>query len=99
VLESCAAFLNAPMIAVLMAADIVKVEYFVHGTHEKVLGELSRALDFIAADPTYGAMLPDVRSMDLRTKFYVVFAYEKATGKSLLDSKVDIQAISKQLSG
>ena len=94
--ERAAKFLGVPRIAVLLAAGRVQPEDFLErvDTYET---DLERALRFIEKDPKWGPLFPvSIFNADNDIKRFVVFAYEEATGATLIP-KVDVEELSKSV--
>lgn len=92
-----AEFLGVPMMAVLIAADVVRPSDFeqIAGSDSKntMQRELDSALAYMRNDSNWNQWLPariDELSDDV--KRFLVYAYERATGKVLLPTKLDVNA-------
>jgi hypothetical protein len=92
-ITACAAFLQVPRIAALIAADIVSVEDF-YDSPDRFGAELKAALDFIRRDETFGAFMPvDLHTSSVRHRAFIVLLYQQATGRKLLNAEVDLASI------
>ncbi|WP_018234142.1 helix-turn-helix domain-containing protein [Thioalkalivibrio thiocyanodenitrificans] len=90
---SCAAFLGMPRISILLAAGRVTTADFTESP-QTFETHLENALRFIQRDPDWGPMLPpEIFSASLAMKQFVVFAFEKATGRTLVDIRVEVESL------
>lgn len=95
--QKIAEFLGVPMMAVLIAADVVRPEDFeqIAETAEDrgVQRELDNALVYMRNDPGWGQWLPNqLENLSDEVKRFLVYAYERATGKVLVPPKLDVNA-------
>lgn len=94
-LGKSAEFLGVPRIAVMIAAGVVTVEDF-HDSPAQFAAEVDSAIQYIAKDATFGALMPaDMLRASMQMKSFVVQLYQQATGRKLVDSAVDIKSVFK----
>ncbi|MCG2593027.1 DNA-binding protein [Ramlibacter sp. XY19] len=90
---ACAVYLDIPRLQVLMLAERVTPEDLFRSV-DIYKKDLSRAVDFIAADPKWNAVLTsELRSCSTDSLFGVVRLYEAATGTVLMPNQVDVTAM------
>lgn len=90
VLSRMATFLNKPIAALYLAAEIITASDFYSGSERALLRECDRAIDFILDDPDWGAGCPDTTNFTLDEKLFVVEAYQQATQRVLLPKRETI---------
>lgn len=99
ILQQCATFLRVPMISVMMAAETIRPEYFFDTDNETFKSQINRAIDYMSGDSNWGAWMPDMRSYSWDAKLFTVLLYEKATGRNLIESKIDMHRVIQQFRG
>lgn len=88
--QHAARFLGVPRISVLLAAGTVRIQDF-YENGNAVAADLDRALQIIAKDPAWGALLPlEAHEATLELKHFIVAAFERATGRSLMPGRTDL---------
>lgn len=91
--EACADFLNTTKMAVWIASGRIKAEDF-YEEPDTLPTYLESALHFIQKDVEWGAFLPpSVFKADIATQQFIVLAYERATGRNLVPTKLNIAEI------
>lgn len=94
---SCALYLGAPRMTVLLASGRVKPEDVFSDPNE-MLNLLPRAIQFIRQDPEFGPLMPaDLQNADQRLQYFVVSLYEKATNRSLLPGRENAAELGRQI--
>ncbi len=91
--DRCAAFLDVPRLAVLVAADIMRFEDF-YQEPDSLRTYLEPSLRFIKRDPTWGAFMhPMIFDVDDKVKYFIITLYEEATGRKLIPTKISIEGL------
>ena len=96
---ACANYLGVPRITVLLAAGRVTPEDIFEEPFE-VSRALPRAIEFMKRDPQFGPLMPTELLMgkaSAQMQFFVVSLYEKATGRTLLPGKHDLQSVATEI--
>jgi len=84
---ACAKYLNVPRLQVMLAAGKVKPEDLYEDPYEAARN-VPRAIDAIAKDHKYGAMMPpELRHASYKLQFFVVMLFEAARGVKLIPGK------------
>jgi hypothetical protein len=95
--NSCALYLGAPRMTVLLASGRVKPED-VFSDPVEMVSMLPRAIKFIQSDPTYGPLMPpELINADQRLQYFIVSLFEDATGKTLLPGRANVSEIAQQI--
>lgn len=93
VVDACAAFLDVPRLAVLVAADIVRMED-IYAAADFVPRALRPALQFIQRDPAWGPFLhPVTFEADQRVQHLLVLLYQEATGRNLMPGRLNAERL------
>ena len=88
----CGEFLGMPKISILLISGRLSISDFYLVNDKTYENDLKRALRFIKDDAQYGPMFPPELLLDTTSeaiKAYVVFLYERATGRNLIGEKLD----------
>jgi hypothetical protein len=94
---SCALYLGAPRMTVLLASGRVKPEDVFPDPNE-LLNTLPRAIQFIRHDTEFGPLMPpDMLNADPQLQYFVVTMYEKATGRVLLPGRENPASLGEQI--
>lgn len=84
---ACALYLNVPRMQVMLAAGKVKPEDVYENPYEVAMS-VPKAIEAIAKDTKYGAMMPpQLRNAPFDVQFFVVTLFEAARGVSLIPGK------------
>jgi hypothetical protein len=95
--NACAAYLDVPRMTVLLLCGRVRPDDVLHHKHN-MAQQIPAAMDFIAADPVFGPLMPiEVRNTSYELQYFVVCMYEKATNKVLLSGRQDPVALAHDL--
>ncbi len=93
VINRCARFLGVPRLAILIAADVIRVDDF-YSEPDSVCAYLEPALHLMQRDPEVGCFVhPAVFNADDHVKHLVVLLYELATKRKVIPTKVNLQAL------
>ncbi len=94
---ACARFLVVPRLNILILAGIVTFSDL-YESDELMASEISKAMMFIYQDIEWGSMItPELRNINLESKFVLVKLYESATGKVLLNNALDSKSLASEL--
>jgi hypothetical protein len=93
VVDACASFLKIPRMAVLVAADIVRMDD-IYAAAEFNEPMLKSALKFIQTDPAWGPLMPPaVFEVDRKLQHFLILLYEEATGRTLIPGRIDAERL------
>jgi hypothetical protein len=91
---SCARFLKVPRVSILIASGQLSVEDY-YPSNECLEAEIDHAINLIRQDPDLSPWFPlSILRADYDVKQFAVIAYEQATSKILLSTRVDVQQVS-----
>jgi len=77
----------------MLAAGRIEVTDF-YDDPDRLAVELERAMQFIAQDPVWGALVPlEAHEASAEMQHVIVVAYEKATGRQILSGRIDWPSI------
>ena len=99
IIENLANFLNTDPLTIMLASEKFDPLDFYRSSGETLESEANRAAHFISNDPKWGALMPEIHEMDLKTKLYLIVAYEKAENKILMSSRINAAEIAKAVAG
>jgi hypothetical protein len=90
--DSFAEFLDLPSLAIRFLADQITIQDFYNKSGSKPFKlNTTNALDVIANDEVWGALLPtDIYKVSVDMQLYVIRLYEEATGVKLLHEGIDL---------
>jgi len=95
--DEVASFLGVPRMAVHLASGRIRPEDVYETTVDRK-SVLENALHFIQKDAAWGAMLPtEVFRAALPLQQFIVFAYEQATGATLVPNKLNVREFAESL--
>ncbi|MHB1666169.1 helix-turn-helix domain-containing protein [Thiomonas sp.] len=93
VIDGCAKFLGVPRLAILVAADIVRVDDF-YLEPDSLSVYLEPALHLMQRDPEWGAFVhPSVFRAEPKVQHLLILLYEEATNRKLIPTKVNLQGL------
>lgn len=95
--QSCANFLQVPRLTVLiLAGKVTPADLVSPGSIAE--RELATALQFLTANQEFGHLVTqELRDSSFDSKYLLIKLFEKATGKRLLVSEVDVEALAREM--
>jgi hypothetical protein len=94
---ACALYLNVPRMQVMLAAGKVKPEDVYDNPYEVALS-VPKAIEAIAKDTKYGAMMPpELRNASFELQFFVVTLFEAAREVTLIPGKQSAAAMARHI--
>jgi transcriptional regulator with XRE-family HTH domain len=95
--QSCANFLQVPRLTVLMlAGKVTSADLLSSGSIAE--RELASALQFLSANSEFGHLVTEeLREASFDSKYLLVKLFERATGKRLLGTEVDVEALAREM--
>lgn len=93
VVDNCSIFLRVPRMAVMTAADIVRIDDL-YAAKDFVPTYLRPALNFMRHDPNWGPFIhPLVFECDEKVQHLIVLLYEEATNRKLIPGKLTAERL------
>jgi hypothetical protein len=95
--QACASFLQVPRLTVLMlAGKVTPADLVSPGSIAE--REIASALQYLSANFEFGHLVTEEqRQSSFESKYLLIKLFEKATGKRLLDSAVDVEALAREM--
>jgi hypothetical protein len=95
--HSCASFLQVPRLTVLMlSGKVTPADLVSQGSMAE--REIASALQYLSANFEFGHLVTqELRDSSFESKFLLVKLFERATGKKLLGSEVDVEALAREM--
>ena len=95
--QSCANFLQVPRLTVLMlAGKVTPADLVSPGSIAE--RELASGLQYLSANFEFGHLVTqELREASFESKYLLIKLFEKATGKKLLGSEVDVEALAREM--
>jgi transcriptional regulator with XRE-family HTH domain len=95
--QACASFLQVPRLTVLMlAGKVTPADLQSPGSIAE--RELASAVQFLSANAEFGHLVTqELRETSFDSKYLLVKLFERATGKRLLGTEVDVEALAREM--
>ena len=95
--QSCANFLQVPRLTVLiLAGKMTPADLLSPGPIAE--RELATAMQFLSANSEFGHLVTEEqRQSSFESKYLLVKLFERATGKKLLGTEVDVEALAREM--